>query len=334
MVITIDGPGGVGKTTVARGVARALDLPHLDTGSTYRAAALATLRAGGDVQHPASVLAAVDATDFAFEDAKVLMDGEDVTEELRTSEVTSGSSAVAVHPEVRERVVGLQRAWLAERGGSGVVEGRDIGTVVFPDAAVKAYLTASPEVRAARRADDPESAGKSVEEIAAELRARDERDSTRAASPLRPAADAVIIDTAKLSADEVTALVLRLVAEARVLEESSLLAEHRPRVVALTRTLRAVVRSALPEVTERVYPGWKGLGYHHPDAGYLGGVFPRGDGVSLAFEHGTELPDPDGLLQGEGSRVRSVMLEEWDEKLREPITDLLDAAAELEAGSR
>lgn len=329
MVITIDGPGGVGKSTIARAVAAALDLPHLDTGSTYRAAALAVLRVGGDAGDATAVLEAVDGVSLAFENGSVFLDGEDVTAAIRSPEATAASSTVAAHAEVRERVVDLQRSWIRERGGSGVVEGRDIGTIVFPDAEVKIYLTASPEVRAARRAGDPEAAGKTVEEIADELRARDHRDSTRATSPLRPADDAASIDSGDLSADQTTEIVLRQVVEAQALAASSLLAEHTPDVVALTRILRATVRSALPWAVEKINPGWHGLAYHDPEAGYVAGIFPGEETVKLGLEHGVELPDPENLLEGDGSQVRYVVLGEWAEQRREPITDLLQAAVEF-----
>lgn len=328
MVITIDGPGGVGKSTVARGVAEALDLPHLETGSTYRAAALAALRRGGDPDAQGDVLAALDAVTLSFDNRTVSLDGEDVTTAIRSPEVTAASSAVAVHPRVRERIVDLQRSWLWDRGDSGVVDGRDIGTVVFPDAEVKVYLTAAPEVRAARRAADAEAAGMDVAAIAVELAARDHADSTREVSPLHPATDAVVIETGRLSADQVTEMVLRRVAEAQALTRSSLLADHTPHVIDLTQTLRAVVRSALPLATEKVNIGWQGLGYHDPDAGYVAGIFPGEESVKLGFEHGVELPDPGGLLEGDGSQVRYVVIDEWEEALRDPIAELLDAAVE------
>lgn len=328
MVITIDGPGGVGKSTVARAVADALDLPHLDTGATYRAAALATLRAGGDPQDPEAVLEALDGSVLSFDNGTAYLDGEDVSVDIRSAEVTAASSAVAIHPGVRERIVDLQRSWIWNRGGSGVVEGRDIGTVVFPDAEIKVYLTASPEVRAARRATDDEAAGKDIEAIAAELRARDHADSTRKTSPLKPAEAAVFIDTGDLSSEQVTELVLRQVAEAQALVLSSLLAEHSPEVVDLTEVLRGVVRSALPMATEKINAGWHGLGYHDPVAGYVAGIFPGDESVKLGFEHGVDLPDPEEMLEGDGTQVRYVVLDEWDPSLRGPITDLLEAAAE------
>ncbi len=212
MVIAVDGPGGVGKSTVASRVAKALELPHLDTGSTYRAAGLVALRSGAPLDDSAAVLAALDGLDIRIVDGIVSIDGVDVTEDLRSDEVTKASSVVAAHPEVRERIVALQQAWVAKRGGSAVVEGRDIGTVVFPDAPVKIYLTARPEIRAARRSGDAEAADKSKDQIAAELAARDHADSSRKASPLRPADDAESIDTSDLSIEEVVDRVLALVA--------------------------------------------------------------------------------------------------------------------------
>jgi CMP/dCMP kinase len=333
VVITIDGPGGVGKSTVAGAVADALGLPHLDTGATYRAAALAVLRRGGDPGDPEAVLEALDAVVLGFDDGRVTIDGKDVTTDIRSAEATAAASAVAVHPEVRERIVDLQRSWLWERGGSGVVEGRDIGTVVFPDAEVKIYLTASPEVRAARRASDPESAGQTIEEIAAELRARDHADSTRLTSPLRPADDAVIVDTGDLSAEEVTALALRYVAEAQALHLTPLLAEHTDEVIDVTMILRGVVRSAVPPVTEKVNLGRHGIDYHHPEAGSLAGIFPGDESVRLGLVHGADLSDPQDLLEGEEVRVRYVTIDRWEEALREPLTSLLEEAVRLGARS-
>jgi len=211
VVIAVDGPGGVGKSTVANRVAEAVGLPHLDTGSTYRAAGLVALRSGTPLDDGTAVLAAIESVDIQIVEGTVTIDGVDVTQALRTDEVTKASSAVATHPDVRSRIVALQRSWVEDHGGSAVVEGRDIGTVVFPDAPVKIYLTARPEVRAARRSGDAEAGNKSTEQIAAELAARDHTDSSRKASPLRPADDADIIDTSDLSIDEVVRIVLELV---------------------------------------------------------------------------------------------------------------------------
>ena len=215
MVVAIDGPSGVGKSTVAREVARRLGLPHLDTGSNYRAAAVAVVDAGANPSDAEAAAAVVEAAIIDYRDGVVLLDGVDVTERARSPEVTAASSLVAVHPAVRRSVVARQRAWVGERGGSAVVEGRDIGSVVFPDAAVKVYLTARPEVRAARRSGDPEMAGRSPQAIAADMARRDRRDSTRSASPLEQADDAVVIDTSDLTVEEVVQQILDLVASSQ-----------------------------------------------------------------------------------------------------------------------
>lgn len=211
MVIAIDGPGGVGKSTVASRVASRLRFPHLDTGATYRLATLAVLEAGVDVVDAAAVAAAVEAVEIGYHEGRATLDGRDVTAAIRSPAVTVAVSPVSAIPEVRSLMVAVQRRWVADRGGRAVVEGRDIGTVVFPDAAVKVFLTAAPEVRARRRAGDDETAGRSVEEIAAELARRDHIDSTRRVSPLQPAADAAIIDTSELGIDEVVSAVVALV---------------------------------------------------------------------------------------------------------------------------
>ncbi len=214
MVIAIDGPSGVGKSTVARGVAKALGIGYLDTGATYRAATLAVLEAGVDPSDDAAVVPAVARAAIAYEDGEVRLDGRPVGTEARSAEVTAAVSPVSAIPEVRRIVVAIQREWVAERGGSAVVEGRDIGTVVFPLAPVKVFLSARPEVRAARRAGDAEAADADVAAVEADLRRRDEFDSTRETSPLQPAADAVIVDTSRMTADQVIEVVLALVAQA------------------------------------------------------------------------------------------------------------------------
>lgn len=211
MVVAIDGPGGVGKSTVARNIAAARGLAYLDTGATYRAAALAALRSGVDLDDAAAVTAEVAACNIAYADGNVFLDGVVVSEEIRSAAVTSASSHVAAIPEVRAIVVAMQRAWVEERGGEAVVEGRDIGTVVFPEAALKVFLTARPEVRAARRAGDREAAGSAIGDIQEALEKRDRADSTRATSPLRPANDALVIDTSDMPLDSVIAEVLAAV---------------------------------------------------------------------------------------------------------------------------
>jgi cytidylate kinase len=214
VVIAIDGPGGVGKSTVSSRVAAALGYPHLDTGSTYRAAGLLALQRGADLADADAVVETIRVADVTIEAGIVVVDGVDVTEELRVDEVTAASSTVAAHPEVRVGIVALQRSWVADHDGAAVVEGRDIGTVVFPDAPVKIYLTARPEIRAARRAKDAEAARKTLGQIEAELAVRDHADSTRVTSPLRPADDAIIVDTSDLSINEVVETILEVVEQA------------------------------------------------------------------------------------------------------------------------
>lgn len=214
MVVAIDGPGGVGKSTVTRRVAAARGLDYLDTGATYRAAALAASEAGLDLEDHRAVIDRVGQARIAYDDGVIYLDGVDVSDAIRTPQITAASSLVAAIPEVRSIVVEMQRAWLRERGGRAVVEGRDIGTVVFPEAEVKVFLTARPEVRAARRAADTEAEGEDVAAVRAALDRRDRADSTRETSPLKPAADACVIDTSELSLDEVVEAVLELVDEA------------------------------------------------------------------------------------------------------------------------
>ena len=219
MVIAIDGPGGVGKSTVTRGVAAALSYDYLDTGSTYRAATLAVLQAGVDPADADAVLDVVRHCVIEYLDDAIHLDGYPVPDAVRSPEVTAAVSMVSAYAEVRALVVEMQRDWVASRGGSAVVEGRDIGTVVFPEALVKVFLTARPEVRAARRSGDAEAGGKDVDVIAAELEQRDHYDSTREASPLQPAADATTVDTSDLDAAGVIEVVLELVATARKRQE-------------------------------------------------------------------------------------------------------------------
>ena len=191
MVITIDGPSGVGKSTVTRAVAAEYGFDFLDTGAMYRAATVAALEAGVPLDDSQAVADVVLKSDIRYVDGAILLDGRDVSDAVRADEVTGAVSAVSAIPEVRHRLVGFQREWVVKRNGNAVVEGRDIGTVVFPDAEAKIFLTARPEVRSARRAGDAEAANLSTHAIETKLRERDFRDSTRAISPLHAAEDAI-----------------------------------------------------------------------------------------------------------------------------------------------
>lgn len=203
-VITIDGPAGSGKSTVARLVAERLGLAMLDTGAMYRAVTWAVLDRGVDPADAEGAAAVAAEIDLAVDDRGVRVAGRDVTADIRGSLVSGQVSVVAAHPQVRAVLRTLQREWMADRRG-GVVEGRDIGTVVFPDADLKVFLTASERERAARRSGErPDEA---AEHIAREIARRDHLDSTRDDSPLREADDAVVIDTTDLSIDEVVELV-------------------------------------------------------------------------------------------------------------------------------
>jgi cytidylate kinase len=216
VVVAIDGPAGTGKSSVSRGLARALQARYLDTGAMYRIVTLAVLRAGIDITDQDAVGAVASKIKLSVghdpEEDRSYLDGEDVSSEIRGDEVTKSVSAVSSVPTVRTRLVDLQRA-LAGGSGSVVVEGRDIGTVVLPDADVKIYLTASAETRALRRNDQNVAAGliDDYESVLADVRRRDHLDSTRAVSPLRAASDAVVVDTSEMTESEVIAHLLQLV---------------------------------------------------------------------------------------------------------------------------
>jgi len=209
-VVAIDGPAGSGKSTVARAVADALGLPVLDTGAMYRAVTWAVLDAGVDPDDGEAVIAVAEGLDLDV-GPPVLVGGRDVNDAIRSAEVTAAVSTVAAVPEVRVRLVAAQREWIGVHGG-GVVEGRDIGTVVAPDAVLKVYLVASEEERARRRQrqdDVAEAPGAGDLGATREaIRRRDAIDSGRAASPLAVASDAVVLDTTGLSVDGVVAEVL------------------------------------------------------------------------------------------------------------------------------
>jgi pantoate ligase / CMP/dCMP kinase len=211
LIIAIDGPSGAGKGTVARTVAAQLGLTHVDTGAMYRAVAWKAGREGIDLSDEAAVTEAAERAVFDL-GAVVRVDGHDITQAIRTPEMDAAAAIVARHPQLRQTLVRLQRGY-ADRGGL-VMEGRDIGTVVFPDADVKVFLDASPEERARRRAHDPahaSSRGAHVEQVATALAERDRADSTRKTSPLTMAADAVRIDTTAMGIEEVVEKVMEMV---------------------------------------------------------------------------------------------------------------------------
>ena len=199
-VIAIDGPAGSGKSTVARRLAERLGLDYLDTGAMYRAITFAALRRGIDPADTGPVAQLARAVDLDVTTEHVRVDGVDATIEIRGPEVSRAVSLVAANPEVRAELVRRQREWAYERSG-GVMEGRDIGTVVFPDAMLKVYLNARPEVRAERRA--AEVSDLDYETVAADMARRDAFDQGREADPLRRAEDAIQFDTSDMPVDEI-----------------------------------------------------------------------------------------------------------------------------------
>jgi len=206
VIVAIDGPAGAGKSTVGRAVAARLGLDYLDTGAMYRAVTFAALRRGIDPGDQDDVAVLSSEVEMTLDGLSVTVDGVDATVEIRGREVTAAVSAVAANPRVRSELVRRQRSWVAAHGG-GVVEGRDIGSVVFPDATLKLFVTASPRVRAERRVAE---IGGDVAEVEASIIERDRKDSTRADSPLTETSDAVLVDTTALSIDEVVERVLGL----------------------------------------------------------------------------------------------------------------------------
>ncbi|RDH76555.1 (d)CMP kinase [Mycolicibacterium moriokaense] len=210
VVIAVDGPAGTGKSSVSRGLAHALGARYLDTGAMYRIVTLAVLRVGADLGDTPAIEAAAEdiplSVGYDPGEDRAYLDAEDVSAEIRGDAVTKSVSAVSAVPAVRARLVGLQRE-LAAGPGSVVVEGRDIGTVVLPDADVKIFLTASAEVRARRRNEQniASGLGDDYEGVLADVKRRDHLDSTRAVSPLRAADDALVVDTSDMSESEVIA---------------------------------------------------------------------------------------------------------------------------------
>jgi cytidylate kinase len=204
-VVTIDGPAGAGKSSASRALAQRLGFAHVDTGAMYRAVGVLAHERGIPLDDDAALEALLAGWRFELDapSGAILVDGRDLSTVIRRPDAGELASRVSTRPVVRERLVALQRQ--LGTGGGVVMEGRDIGTVVFPDALVKLYLTASPAVRAGRRARELRAAGEAVDEavLARELAERDRRDAERAHSPLRPAADAVVIDTTALALDAV-----------------------------------------------------------------------------------------------------------------------------------
>jgi cytidylate kinase len=213
IIIAIDGPSGVGKGTVSRAVARSLGYKHVDTGAMYRAVGWLALERGVSLTDEPAVGALAARAALDVEDGRVVIGGTDVTRAVRTPEIDKAATAVARMPTVREILVDRQR--LLGRDGGVVMEGRDIGTVVFPSADVKIYLDASAEERAKRRAADPAHGGgpQELAAVATALAARDRIDTTRAASPLMIAPDAVLIDTTGVPVDAVVERVMQIVGE-------------------------------------------------------------------------------------------------------------------------
>lgn len=212
MIIAIDGPSGAGKSTLAKRLAKELEFVYLDTGAMYRALALKVLRQGIDLADDARLAELIGSTGIDLNEKcgkmEVLLDGADVAAEIRTPEVSQMASKVSALRAVRARMLELQRAM--GRRGNVVAEGRDIGTVIFPEAEVKIFLEASVSERARRRYDEIIASGRAVDlvETLREIEERDKRDSERDVAPLRKAEDALMIDSSRVTADEVAALVL------------------------------------------------------------------------------------------------------------------------------
>ncbi|MFH0410498.1 (d)CMP kinase [Corynebacterium sp. L4756] len=218
LILAVDGPSGTGKSTTCRALAKQLDAKYIDTGAMYRVATLAVLRAGVDPADTDAVIAVTADLPLTVsndpDSTAVIFAGEDVSKEIREDDVTRNVSAVSAIPEVRTNLVELQRK-LADDSHRAIVEGRDIGTVVLVEAPAKAYMTASAQVRAQRRYDQNIAAGipADFDTVLADVERRDAADSSRAASPLRPAEDAVVVDTSNMSPEDVLSTLISIVKE-------------------------------------------------------------------------------------------------------------------------
>jgi len=209
VVVAIDGPAGAGKSTVAKALAHALQLKYLDTGAMFRAVTSLALSSGIDVHDEFAVGAVAENMILVMENGLVVADGTDVTTDIRSKAVTSAVSTVAANSRVRANMRDRQRMW-SDLNRGGVIEGRDIGTVVFPDAVLKVYLTASPRVRAERRVSE---AGGDIDEIERSIAERDLKDSTRSDSPLQESADSVVVDTSNRSIEDIVGSIVEIVVE-------------------------------------------------------------------------------------------------------------------------
>jgi len=209
VVVAIDGPAGAGKSTVAKALSHALKLKYLDTGAMFRAVTSLVLSSGIDEHNESAVGAVAENMNLVMENGLVVADGTDVTTDIRSIAVTSAVSTVAANSRVRANMRDRQRMW-SDLNGGGVIEGRDIGTVVFPDAVLKVYLTASPRVRAERRVSE---AGGNIDEIERSIAERDLKDSTRADSPLQESADSVLVDTSNRAIDDIVNSIVALVSD-------------------------------------------------------------------------------------------------------------------------